>query len=1269
VLGVARASDQQENPFDREVAVRVERFRKEGARPQAVVPLLGVLDLWELTSASGRTAIAAFLDEAAASPTAHPLVRARAAATRALLLDRLGRRDEAAAVRRGLGLVTSVLYVGPFDNEGRAGHAAVFEPERELRAAISLDKKYEGKERPVSWRPLPEVAVAGMLPFEAAVRPETNATVFAAFAVKVAAAQPAALRVGSSGAVKAWVNGREVLARDVYRPARFDQDAGAVALEAGWNRVVVKISGGDGNAAGLGLFVRLTKPDGASLDGAVVSARLEDLNAATVAAGAKGRATAAKGVAVADLGRALMEAAAPKSKPTPQALTDLGLYEFHVVVSDPDKRRAAELLEEAAKRAPTPGAYLRWAAAESDPNDQRRAIELGLRIAEAAPSKSQREVAPLYTRLGEIYARARRERRAEELWLKARAADPRDYLAELELADLAADRGLPALAARRLDELRARLGAADAASTALPIKILRAEAQLAVRRGLRAEADRLWAAIAEAERTDSDAWHELFSAARARGAVDKALAALDVLGRARPDLVALAVDRAEVLDGAGRTAEAHEVLDAALKVAPEDAKILEKDGRLLHRLGRTGEALERMRRALALRPQNPELRAYVAELEERQARAAGAQGRAGRRDDLAARWAEDGKAVIARAGAMPAGDGPARPTAEVLLDTTVTRVHQNGLSETFQQRLVRVLDERGARAESDADVRFTPETQSVDLRAARVYRKSGEVVEAISTDEQDMSEPWYSLYYDVKALVVHFGKLEPGDVVELQYIVSDVARRNMFADYFGDLHYLQEELPRRETKYVLIAPKGKALHFNTPRLPGLLRSEEDAPGGEERIYTFAAKDVPKVDVEPAMPGFTEAAAYLHVSTYKTWEEVARWYEGLVKAQLEPNAAIQAAVREALKGVNPKDERAKIRAIYELVVRRTRYVGLEFGIHGYKPYRVAQVFARKFGDCKDKASLLVVMLREAGIDATMVLARTRRGGDLDGAPASLAPFDHAIAYIPKYDLYLDGTAEFSGADELPADDQDIPVLQVAARKLARTPVLPAARNRLRSEWRVVLQPTGAAIVDEAMSVAGEAAHDWRKYFQAPGERQEKYDQQWNKRHPGARVEKLQMDAEELGRPVEVRALVTVPHWARPDGEGGLAMAALGREPDLTGSYAKLSSRKYDLVLGFPFRTEERVVVRIPDGWTVKRLPEARSVKTPFAQFELKVQQSKDGLIAVEGALQVDRHRIAVADYAAFRAFCGEVDAIVGQELVIAPRAATATAKAAAAGGAR
>ena len=74
------------------------------------------------------------------------------------------------------------------------------------------------------------------------------------------------------------------------------------------------------------------------------------------------------------------------------------------------------------------------------------------------------------------------------------------------------------------------------------------------------------------------------------------------------------------------------------------------------------------------------------------------------------------------------------------------------------------------------------------------------------------------------------------------------------------------------------------------------------------------------------------------------------------------------------------------AVHAFVVTQTRYVGLEFGIHGYKPYRVDQVLSRRFGDCKDKASLTVVLLREVGIDAQLVLVRTRRNGG--GMPAGL-----------------------------------------------------------------------------------------------------------------------------------------------------------------------------------------------------------------------------------------------------------------------------------------
>jgi hypothetical protein len=47
-----------------------------------------------------------------------------------------------------------------------------------------------------------------------------------------------------------------------------------------------------------------------------------------------------------------------------------------------------------------------------------------------------------------------------------------------------------------------------------------------------------------------------------------------------------------------------------------------------------------------------------------------------------------------------------------------------------------------------------------------------------------------------------------------------------------------------------------------------------------------------------MPGWTEVTDYLHVSSYATWDDVGRWYWGLVEGQLLVDDAIRAGVAAA-----------------------------------------------------------------------------------------------------------------------------------------------------------------------------------------------------------------------------------------------------------------------------------------------------------------------------------------------------------------------------------
>ena len=115
-----------------------------------------------------------------------------------------------------------------------------------------------------------------------------------------------------------------------------------------------------------------------------------------------------------------------------------------------------------------------------------------------------------------------------------------------------------------------------------------------------------------------------------------------------------------------------------------------------------------------------------------------------------------------------------------------------------------------------------------------------------------------------------------------------------------------------------MTPKSRTFYFNTPTVPNLQTTEEDK--GNTRIWHYVATSV---EQEPLQPPWTEVLPHVHVSTYKSWDEMGKWYWGLIKDQLVPDDEVRQRAESLTKG--RKDDKAKVRAIYDYVSQRTRYV--------------------------------------------------------------------------------------------------------------------------------------------------------------------------------------------------------------------------------------------------------------------------------------------------------------------------------------------------------
>jgi hypothetical protein len=609
--------------------------------------------------------------------------------------------------------------------------------------------------------------------------------------------------------------------------------------------------------------------------------------------------------------------------------------------------------------------------------------------------------------------------------------------------------------------------------------------------------------------------------------------------------------------------------------------------------------------------------------------------------------APDWLTAAGRADLAHFGDGSA---AVILGEWTDFTVDATGKFVMTERRAMRVLNRRSADRYLDA-VGYENNAGKVTSIQTWSIAPSGRVTLSGKKDLVTIAGfTAFEEFTDVRMKKISIPGAEDGSLVGYEVVTQGRIPIS------GEKFPMEEELPIRIRELHVSVPSGSLRWFVNH--PDRVAVVSQSPNGA----SFRTENRAAIPDEPNAPPFTSLAAMVVVNydskgpaALQSWEQAGHAYHDLFANGEKPETDIASQVETLLAGKS--DDLCKIDALYNFVSRQIRYVAIEIGVGGYQPHPAADVYKNKYGDCKDKANLLISMLGKIGLRAYPALVGTRGDVEADPTVPTLATFDHmivalplpanlraAVEQFPAYDgrnqiLWLDPTSETEPLGQVPEMDQGVFALISYPDRgdLQRIPQAPPEQNGLEFAASVRLQPDGAGAADVEARYLGVSNSDRHMFYRGRSqseilkkfeERVATYVNQAEFRQ--ASISGIDDSRQQIHEKFSFAGNFSIASagdswFLQPLFLSGIAVPEVGARP-----------RQLPLDLGTPFHVKCIYRVELPAGMRIERVPDKISLKSELGELSIEYTMAGDVLVASE-TLSFSRGRIPPEKYPEFRDF--------------------------------
>jgi tetratricopeptide (TPR) repeat protein len=341
-----------------------------------------------------------------------------------------------------------------------------------------------------------------------------------------------------------------------------------------------------------------------------------------------------------------------------------------------------------------------------------------------------------------------------------------------------------------------------------------------------------------------------------------------------------------------------------------------------------------------------------------------------------------------------------------ILDRKQKIVFESGLTVEDSHIAFALLDQSSVESMQEYYLGFDPSQRFSDLLVARRLRKGQPALPGQTAGE-----------------FVNFQDLKPGDAVEIRYRLWRVGSGDLWKDFWDDYNMYSDYF-QRYWEYTIYSNRDDLRYAAIP------------PAGEPtagkhcgfNMTSWRGENTPAMNLGLVLqPIWDGVLGEILLSSVQSWETINRWYGSISEAVLDENPRTADLARK-IAGDGETDGE-KLDSLYAYIVLDIPYQIMGFDYHSAIPQKPDDVLLNRWGDCKDKAHLLIRMLREVGVEAWPILVRSRSyGTDL---PIPYLGFDHLIA-----GCIIDG-------DTVLVDPSDVtfPPRRSVSREFAGQPYLP------------------------------------------------------------------------------------------------------------------------------------------------------------------------------------------------------------------------------------